>query len=262
MGMDFTGKVAVVSGGSRGIGFGIAAAFAEAGADVVLAASSARNLEAAADAIAARAGRKPSVVAADLRTASGCQSVFDAVMARHGRCEILVNSAGATRAGSFLALTDEQWQDGFDLKFFACVRLSRLFWPKLTEARGHVVNVIGAAALTPDPGFLIGGSVNAAMANFTKGLSGLGKQAGVNVNAIHPGMTETDRVGQLFEQRAAMTGRTAAEIRDEFIAKDGLQRLGRPEDVAALALFLCSEAARHIQGVAIAVDGGATPGVH
>jgi NAD(P)-dependent dehydrogenase (short-subunit alcohol dehydrogenase family) len=100
------------------------------------------------------------------------------------------------------------------------------------------------------------------MANFTKGLSGLGKQAGVNVNAIHPGMTETDRVGQLFEQRAAMTGRTAAEIRDEFIAKDGLQRLGRPEDVAALALFLCSEAARHIQGVAIAVDGGATPGVH
>ncbi|WP_332680930.1 SDR family oxidoreductase [Bosea sp. (in: a-proteobacteria)] len=258
----FAGKVVIVSGGSRGIGRGIAAAFAQAGAEIVLAAATARNLEAAAAEITGQAGGAPLTVAADLRTEAGCRAVFDAVAARHGRCDILVNSAGATKAGDFLALPDGDWQDGFDLKFFACVRLCRLFWPWLAQARGHVVNIIGGAARTPDPGFLIGGSVNSAMANFTKGLSGLGRRAGVNVNAIYPGMTETERVEQLFEQRARAAGKTPAQIRDELVAREGLQRLGRPEDVAALALFLCGEEARHIQGTAIAVDGGATAGLY
>lgn len=262
MSARFANKVVVVSGGSRGIGLGIATAFGQAGAEVVLAASSAKNLEAAATAVAGKAGRAPLTVAADLRTEAGCQAVFDAVTAQYGSCDILVNSAGATKAGDFLALPDGEWRDGFDLKFFACMRLCRLFWPQLAEARGHVVNIIGGAARTPDPGFLIGGSVNAAMANFTKGLSGLGRRAGVNVNAIYPGMTETERVEQLFEQRARAAHKTPAEIRSELIAREGLQRLGRPEDVAALALFLCGEEARHIQGVAIAVDGGATTGLY
>ena len=100
------------------------------------------------------------------------------------------------------------------------------------------------------------------MHNFTKGLSGLGKRDGINVNAILPGLTETDRVGQLFKQRAQASGQSVDEERAAQIAKEGLVRLGKPEDIAALALFLCSERARHIQGTAIAVDGGATPGVY
>src|SRR5512137_796199 len=258
----FAGKVVVVTGGSRGIGRGIAAAFAAAGAQTVLAASSASNLVAAAEDIAATGALRPEVCAADLRHEDGCEAVFRQVGERHGRCDILVNSAGATRAGAFLALNEDTWQDGFALKFFGCVRLCRLFWPLLKTAHGHVVNVIGGAARTPDPEFLIGGSVNAAMHNFTKGLAGLGKRDGVNVNAILPGMTETERVGQLFRQRAEAAGTSVDEVRAALIAKDGLARLGQPEDVAALALFLCSEAARHIQGTAIAVDGGATPGLY
>ncbi|WP_210244343.1 SDR family oxidoreductase [Bosea sp. AK1] len=257
-----SGKVVVISGGSRGIGFGIGQAFAAAGAELVLAASSDKTLATAAAAIADSHGRRPATVAVDLRSEAGCKAVFEGVMSRFGGCDILVNSAGATKAGDFLTLPDNDWQDGFDLKFFACVRLCRLFWPTLSERHGHVLNIIGGAARTPDPGFLIGGSVNAAMANFTKGLSGLGKRAGVNVNAIYPGMTETERVEQLFEQRARVAGKSPAEIREELVAREGLQRLGRPEDIAALALFLCGEDARHIQGVAIAVDGGATPGLY
>ena len=262
MASEFSGRVVVVSGGSRGIGRGIAAAFAAQGAQTVLAASSPEHLAEAAGVIEAAGGPRPDVCAADLRTEAGCQSVLAQVTARHGRCDILVNSAGATRAGAFLDLPAEVWQDGFALKFFGCVNLCRLFWPMLAESRGHVVNIIGGAARTPDPGFLIGGSVNAAMHNFTKGLAGLGRRDGVNVNAILPGLTETDRVGQLFAQRAAANGRTAAEERQAQIDKEGLARLGQPEDVAALALFLCGESARHIQGTAIAVDGGATPGVY
>ncbi|OYU14124.1 MAG: hypothetical protein CFE37_12680 [Alphaproteobacteria bacterium PA4] len=143
-----------------------------------------------------------------------------------------------------------------------CVTLCRLLWPMLKTSRGHVVNVIGGAARTPDAGYLIGGSVNAAMHNFTKGLSGLGKRDGVNVNAIHPGITETDRVAQLLAQRAAAGGRSVEDERQAYLQREGLSRMGRPEDVAALAVFLTSESARHIQGTAIAVDGGRTPGLY
>ena len=259
---EFAGRIAVVAGGSRGIGRGIAEALAREGADVALVSSSEANLAAAAATIEADGSTRPFTCAADLRLAEGCQQVFDSVGERFGRCDILVNSAGATRAGSFMELSEEAWQDGFALKFFGCMRLCRLFWPLLKEAGGHVVNVVGGAARSPDPGFLIGGAVNAAMANFTKGLAGLGKLDGVNVNAIYPGLTETERVEQLFRQRGEATGLTPEEVRAEAVAKEGLRRLGQPEDVAALALFLCSERARHIQGTAIAVDGGATPGLY
>jgi NAD(P)-dependent dehydrogenase (short-subunit alcohol dehydrogenase family) len=262
MAQTFTDRIVVVSGGSRGIGRGIAATFAAHGARTVLAAQSRDNLAAAADAIARSARRRPDTVPGDLRTEEGCAAVHRFVADTYGRCDVLVNSAGATRAGAFLDLTDATWQDGFALKFFGCVRLCRLFWPMLAAARGHVVNIIGGAARTPDPAFLIGGSVNAAMNNFTKGLAALGKRDGVNVNAILPGMTETERVGQLLEQRAKAAGTTVEQERATMIAKDGIARLGTPEDIAALALFLCSGEARHIQGTAIAVDGGATSGLY
>ena len=262
MAREFAGKVVVVAGGSRGVGRGIAAAFAAEGAQTVLAALSQANLEAAADGIARSTQIRPDICAADLRREDGCEAVFRPVSKLHSRCDILVNSAGATRAGAFLDLSEDAWHDGFALKLFGCVRLCRLFWPLVRTARGHVVNIIGGAARTPDPEFLIGGSVNAAMHNFTKGLSGLGKRDGITVNAILPGMTETERVEQLFKQRAAASGKAVEEVRASLIAKEGVARLGRPEDIAALALFLCSERARHIQGTAIAVDGGATPSLH
>lgn len=261
--LSFGGKLVVVTGGSRGIGQGIAHAFARAGAQTVLAASDGQRLEQAALAIASGgAVHKPDTCASDLRSEAGCRTLFDRVAARHGRCDVLVHSAGATRAGAFLAQPDAEWQEGFALKFFACVRLSRLFWPLLKAAQGHVVSIIGGAARTPDPEFLVGGAVNAAMHNFTKGLAALGKRDGVNVNAVLPGMTATERIEKLLEQRAAATGRSPADERAAQVAKDGLRRLATPDDIAALALFLCSDGARHIQGTAIAVDGGATAGVY
>jgi NAD(P)-dependent dehydrogenase (short-subunit alcohol dehydrogenase family) len=262
MASEFEGKIVVVSGGSGGIGRGIAAAFAAQGAQTVLAAHLQAELEEAALAITESGALRPDILTTDLRTEGGCKAVFDLISKLHGRCDILINAAGATRAGSFIDLSADAWQDGFALKFFGSVNLCRFFWPMLKASHGHVVNIIGGAARTPDPGFLIGGSVNAALHNFTKGLSGLGKVDGVNVNAILPGLTETPRMKQIFEQRAAASGKTVEEERAAQVAQEGLTRLGKPEDMAALALFLCSEKARHIQGTAIAVDGGGTPGVY
>ena len=257
---EFSGKVVVVTGGSRGIGKAIAASFAREGAQTVLAASSQANLDKAAQEIG-NSGPKPLTFAGDLKKLENCEALHAFVKEKAGRCDVLVNNAGATRSGNFLEMPDEAFHDGFALKYFACVRLSKLFWPMLKEREGKVVNIIGGAARTPDALFLVGGSVNAAMANFSKGLSVLGKKDGVNVNVIHPG---TDRDGSYRHAvRAAREGERHDAGRDAqaAMAKDGLRRIGQPDDVAELAVFLASEKARHIQGAAIAVDGGQTTGL-
>lgn len=259
---EFKDKVVVVSGGSRGIGRAIATAFAREGARTVMASSSADRLAEAQKAIVQAGGAEPLTVAGDLRQLAACEQVFARVNERFKRCDVLINNAGATRAGNFLELPDEAWMDGYALKFFGAVRLSRLFWPMLKAAQGHVVNIIGGAARTVEPEFLIGGSVNSAASNFTKGLSRLGMRDGVNVNAIHPGATATERTETLLQQRAAAQGKTVEALRAETLAKSGARRMATPEDVAELAVFLCTERARHIQGTATAVDGGATSGLY
>jgi 3-oxoacyl-[acyl-carrier protein] reductase len=259
---EFEGKVVVVSGGSRGIGRAIAVAFARESAQIVLAASNADNLAAGAKAVAAAGGPEPMTVAGDLRQLAACEQVFARVNERFKRCDVLVNSAGATKGGNFFDQPDEAWSDGFALKLHAAVRLTRLFWPLLKDAHGSIVNIVGGAARTPGPEFLVGGAVNAAMANFTKGLTALGNRDDINVNVIHPGVTQTERNEQLTQQFAKAQGKTVEQVRAEALSKSGLRRIGQPDDVAALAVFLCSARARHIHGTAIAVDGGGTPGYY
>lgn len=259
---EFQGKVVVITGGSRGIGREIAVDFAKAGAQTVIVSSSETNLAAASKTVAAAGGPAPLAIAVNLKTLDGCQQVLKQVEDKFKRCDILVNSAGATKAGNFVDLPDDAWMDGYALKFFGCVRMCRLFWPMLKTAQGHVVNIIGGAARTPGADFTIGGSVNAAMGNFSKSLSQIGKRDGVNVNAIHPGATDTERFGELLDQRSRASGKSIDELRKEATAKDGIRRIGKPEDISALTLFLCTERARHIQGTAIAVDGGSTAGYY
>ncbi len=258
---ELQGKVAVITGGSRGIGRAIAKTFAAEGAQTVLAAKSEANLQKTADEISATNAPKPTIVATDLSTLEGCQTLFDTVKQEHGRCDILVNCAGATKAGNFSEQPDEAWLDGFALKFFGAVRCSRLFWPMLSEANGCLLNIDGGMARTPNPGNLVGSTVNAALASFSKGLASIGIRDGVNVNTIHPGRTETDRNADLVKQQAEAEGKTVEEVSAEIAKKSGIRRLGQPEDIAALAMFLVSPAASHIQGTSISVDGGATKGL-
>jgi NAD(P)-dependent dehydrogenase (short-subunit alcohol dehydrogenase family) len=258
----FEHKIVVITGGSRGIGRAIAASFAREGAQTVLASSSPQHLQEAAETVG-KAGGPPSLTSVgDLKQLEKCEALFELVSSRFGRCDALVNCAGATKAGNFFELYDEEWHDGFALKFFAAVRLSRLFWPMLKTAKGNVINIIGGAARTPDPAFLIGGSVNAALANFSKGLANLGKRDGVNVNVVHPGMTETERFFELMDARAKISNISREEAIKRSVEKTGIRRIAKPEDIAELVLFLCSKHGSHITGTAIAVDGGATPGYY
>jgi 3-oxoacyl-[acyl-carrier protein] reductase len=169
-------RVAVVSGGSRGIGKAIARGLAEEGADVVICARNTDALEATATEIAEGTGRRVFPVSADLATVEGCQRLHEAATNEFDRIDVLVNCAGATKSGPFLELSDELWQTGFDLKFFGAVRLSRLFWPHLVATHGSMVHIVGGMARTPNPNFAIGGAVNAALAKFWKGSCWIGAE--------------------------------------------------------------------------------------
>ena len=177
-------------------------------------------------------------------------------------CALRLAQDGATKGGIFLEQPDEEMLDGFALKFHGAVRLCRLLWPELKKSSGSVVNIVGGFARTPASDFMVGGAVNAALANFTKALADQGLKDDVNVNWIHPGLTETERLQAIFAARAEQQDKTVDEIREEAIAGEGLRRLGKPEDVAELVAFLCSPQARHIHGSGIALDGGGSKGYY
>ncbi len=258
---ELEGKVALVTGASKGIGRAVAERLAAEGAAVALVARGEDDLRTAARTIAEQKGVRTAAIAADLSTEAGCNEAARRALDEFGRLDILVNCAGDTRAGAFPAQPDDDWLSGFGLKFFGAVRMTRALWEALKASKGAVVNIGGAAAYTPVPGFMVGGAVNAALGHFTKAASKQGLLDDVNVNIVHPGATVTERLERLIRQEAAAKGVTEQEIRERNETQTGIRRLGQPDDVAELVAFLCSPRARHIQGVGIAVDGGATPGL-
>ena len=258
----FKSKTAFVSGGSKGIGFACALRLAASGADVFLAASNAERLTRAAERIREETGARIEFHAADLRFLEGCKAAVKSVLESFGGCDILINSAGATKAGNFPDQPDEEMLDGFSLKFYSAARLCRLLWPELKKANGCVVNIVGGMARTPSSDFLVGGAVNAALANFTKGLANQGLIDDVNVNWISPGLTETERSQGIFEKRAELQKKSVEEIREDTVRAEGLRRLGHPDDISELAAYLCGPHARHIQGTGISVDGGGSKGYY
>lgn len=258
---ELEGKSALITGASKGIGRAIAARLAAAGCDVALVARSREALEHAAAEISKTTGARTIVVDVDLSTAAGCLDAADRTMSQFRGVDILVNCAGDARAGAFPGQPDSEWISGFALKFFAAVRLSRALWPTLKTRKGTVINIGGAAVYTPGANFMVGGAVNAALAHFTKSLSKQGLTDDVNVNIIHPGATLTDRMEELIRQEAAAEGVAPEIIRQRNVSRAGIRRLGHPEDIAEAVAFLCSPRARHVQGVGLAIDGGATPGL-
>jgi NAD(P)-dependent dehydrogenase (short-subunit alcohol dehydrogenase family) len=255
-------KNAFISGSSRGIGLACANGLAEQGANVFLVATNEKLLEKASSEIKQNSDVEVGFHAIDLRSLEGCRQASNAFLERFGQIDILVNSAGATKGGVFPDQSDGEMIDGFALKFHGAVRLCRHMWPSLKQSNGIVINIVGGAARSPSRDFMVGGSVNAALANFSKALAAQGLVDDVNVNWILPGMTGTERMERLLEGKAKMQKKTKDEVRADSIRNEGIRRLGLPEDVAELVVFLCSPAARHIQGAGIPVDGGAGRGYY
>jgi len=256
-GKGLAGKIAMVTGGSRGIGRAIAVRFAREGAHLVIAARDKALLTAAAEEIG-KAGGKVKTFAADLREPEAPGALVRAALEAFGAIDIVVNNAGATRRGEFLELSDADWMDGFALKFFGAVRLVRAAWPHLKERHGAVLNIIGTGGRTPGPLFTIGGSVNGACLSFTKALADIGIRDGVQVNAINPGFIRTDRLRGWLQAAAAQHGGDAEAAAREMVTRANIVRLGEPEDIANLAAFVLAPQNRFLQGALIDLDGGMT----
>ncbi|MFM0174718.1 SDR family oxidoreductase [Paraburkholderia sediminicola] len=261
MEVELKGKVALVTGASRGLGKSVAGELAAAGAAVLLVARDVASLKDTAAAIAARGAEPPAIHPSELMAPDAAASCIDAVIDRFGRLDILVNCAGATRRGDFFNLTDGDWTDGFALKFHGSVRMCRAAWPHLIESKGCVLNVVGVSSRTPSADFTIGGSVNAALMSFTKALAELGTLDGVRVNAVNPGYIHTERLTHRIETLMREREASRADIEQELLRGYGLRRFGQPEDVARLAAFLASAHASYIHGATLDIDGGATRGL-
>lgn len=250
-------KTALITGSNRGIGRAIAKRLAEDGARVVLCARDEAMLEEAAAEIRAKGG-EAATLAVDLRLPESATSVVETAIAAFGSLDILVNNAGATKRGDFLALTEEDWMDGYALKMFGAVRMTRAAWPWLKAAKGAVVNISGSGGRTPGAQFTIGGSVNAALLSFTKALADLGLQDGVQVNCINPGPVRTARFEKRLAQTAAEHGVDRETALGIFIRDEKITQVGEPEDIAGLVSFLLSKNGRYLHGSLIDADGGAT----
>src|SRR5262245_37854340 len=250
MNLQLSGKVAIVTGASRGIGRAIAELLASEGMRLALAARSRDQL----DDLAASLGGDCLVQAVDLREPDAPAAVVAAAVERFGRLDLLVNNAGATKRGDFLSLPEADWSDGFALKFFGAMRCCRAAWPHLRASQGAIVNIVGVGGRTGSAEFTIGGSVNAALLNLTKALADRGVYDGVRVNAINPGSIATERLRTRVERVAVEKGLGAAEAEAEMAKALKVARFGAPEEIAAVVAFLASPRAGYCQGAVLDVD--------
>jgi 3-oxoacyl-[acyl-carrier protein] reductase len=251
------GKTAIVTGANRGIGKSIALRLAAEGADTVLCARDENLLKDAVSEIES-AGGHASCIAVDLRHPDSPKKVVDFAIETYRQIDIVVNNAGATKRGDFLKLTDEDWADGFALKFFGAMRLTREAWPHLKKQAGSLLNISGVGGRMPGALFTIGGSVNAALLSFTKAMAEVGIRDGVQVNAVNPGSIRTERYRRMLEATAAHEGTDVATAERKLIESARTTRVGEPEDIASLVAFIVSPEGRFLQGSLIDMDGGAT----
>jgi 3-oxoacyl-[acyl-carrier protein] reductase len=258
MELGLKGKIALVTGSSRGIGRGVALALAGEGCDLMLTGRDGNALDEVAALIRAQ-GRRAATAVLDLREMGAAATLIEAVRREFGALDILLNNAGTTKRGDFFALTDADWDDGYALKFFAHMRLTRAAWPLLKDRRGSLVAIGGTSGRKPHASFTIGSSVNAAVAAFTKCLADLGKADGVQVNCIHPSLVETERQWRRIRAEVARTGLPEQKVREEMCRATGITRFGTVEDVADLVTFIVSSRATWLHGATIDLDGGEIP---
>lgn len=257
MQIDLTGKTALVTGASKGLGFAMADAFYRAGAKVGILARGADALDEARVQIESGNvdGAAVAAYVCDVSDPEQIVATHDKLTAELGPVDILVNNAGQSAAMPFATITDAAWQDDLDLKLFAAIRFTRIVWPHMQAARwGRIINVLNTAAKAPPANSAPTSVTRAAGMALTKVLSGEGAPDNVLVNAMLIGFIKSDQIRRMH---AASDGeQSLEEFMDAAGARLPMGRMGEAEECANLALFLASDASSYITGCAINMDGG------
>lgn len=261
MQIDLKGRLALVTGGSKGLGLATARRLAGSGAAVAIVARDAKALAAAREQIRSETpGSRVAAVQGDVSSAEQIQAAHRQVLDELGPVDILINNAGHHAFGAFAELSDAQWEDDLQLKLMASVRLTRLVWPGMLQRRwGRVINVLNTFAKAPIGGSAPTSVTRAAQLALTKVLANEGGPYNVLVNALLVGQIRSEQivsVHQTLKSPLPLEEFIRKVVRDSRVPMD---RIGEPEEFANIACFLASDAASYLTGTAINVDGGMAP---
>ena len=253
MDLHLSGKTALISGASKGIGRAAAQRLAAEGCNLVLVARGAGELDAARAAIVATANVKVEAVSNDLAVGGN----VEALAARFTNIDILVNNAGAIPGGNLFDIDEARWRAAWDLKVFGYINMCRAFYPAMKARRsGVIVNVLGTAAQGRDPQYICGAVGNAALTAFTQSLGSVSPKDGVRVLGVNPGLVATDRMETLLRKRAQDETGSADNWRS-YIAPLPFGRAATAEEIAAAVAFLASDQSAYASGAIFTIDGGA-----
>lgn len=257
MDLGLKGKAALVCGSSQGLGRAIAEALAAEGCDVVLNSRSADKLAVTRDEITTATGANVEAVPADLTDANAIDDLVNAARAAFGKIDILVTNTGGPPSGPFEAHSDEVWKAAITNNLESVVRLVRAVLPEMKEQRwGRIVNVTSISVKQPVGGLILSNSLRAAVTGFGKTIANEAAPFGVTCNCVLPGYTRTERLVDLAEANASRSGETVEGVYEGWAQEIPMGRLGEPEEIGAMAAYLCSEHAAYVTGQSVAVDGG------
>ncbi len=254
MDLELRGRIALVTGGSKGIGFACAKALADEGCRVVIVSRARENVDRACSALPGARG-----FCADLADPSAAASLAAQVQDEVGAIDILVNSAGAARRTPPDQLTPDAWRAAMDAKFFSYINvIDPVIKAMAARGSGVVANIIGIGGKVASPIHLPGGSANAALMLATAGLGTAYAAAGIRVLGVSPGLTDTERVAGGMEADAAANDITMDEALKQSVTRIPLGRMARPEEIAAFVAFAVSDRASYLTGVTVTMDGAQT----
>ena len=258
--MDFglKGKRALVMAASRGLGYASALGLAREGCHLILGSREQQRIAAAADAVRRDTGARVTALVSDVSSSGEAQKLVDTAVAEYGGLEIVVHNAGGPPAGETLQMTDEQWQKAFEQNLLSLTRIVRAAAPEMKKAGyGRVLTIASSSIKQPIPNLALSNALRAGVWGIAKTMSRELAPQGILVNVIAPGRIDTERIAELDQANAQKSGKSVDDVRKASVATIPLGRLGRPEELANLVVFLASQAASYITGQAITVDGAA-----
>jgi 3-oxoacyl-[acyl-carrier protein] reductase len=257
MDLGLTGRVALVGGASRGLGYAIAHELAAEGCAVVICARDGVALEAARERITEETGSEVLTVAANLSDPEAVELVAGSALDAFGHIDVLVTNTGGPPAGPFDSHSPEAWRQAIAQNLESVINLTRAVLPSMRERRwGRIVNVTSIAVKQPVEGLILSNSVRAGVTGFARTLANELAPHGLTVNNVLPGYTRTERLIHLAEHNAQARRSSVDDAYSQWEREIPMQRLGEPNELAALVAFLASRRAAYITGQSIAVDGG------
>ena len=248
-------RVAIVTGASAGIGAATAIRLAKDFSGVVLVARRQDEMESTAASVIS-SGSTPLIIAADLRQPAATDQVIAETIKQFGRIDAVVNIAGAVPQIHLFEMTDDQWNDGAEMKLHGARRLTLKAWAYLKESQGSVIFISGNSAIDPKPGFAAVATINAAIVALAKAFSEQGIIDGIQVNSVLPGPVMSNRRIGFLQKWAAANNMTLEEAKTKFLTASQIRRYGTPEELAELMAFLVSPSAGWLTGAALRMDGG------